>query len=100
MSYFYENGIAFYSVASLSFALIIEERLESIKFTRQNPLQSYRVPHQFKFLGKLLDNAYESTKKLALILAVAYGENISSDEVYVGTTLVSQALSAGRVSPM
>ena len=26
--------------------------------------------------------------------------NISRDEVYVGTTLVSQALSAGRVSPM
>ena len=27
-------------------------------------------------------------------------KNISRDEVYVGTTLVSQALSAGRVSPM
>ena len=26
--------------------------------------------------------------------------HISRDEVYVGTTLVSQALSAGRVSPM
>ena len=31
----------------------------------------------------------------------AHGDehNISLDEVYVGTTLVSQALSAGRVSP-
>ena len=51
-----------------SFALMIEE---SMKFARQNPLQSYKVPHSHKFSGELLDKAYESTEKLvAPILAV------------------------------
>ena len=35
-----------------------------MKFTRQDPLQSYKVPHQLKFLGELLDKAYESAEKL------------------------------------
>ena len=45
-SYFYENGIAFNTAASSSFALMIEEIQESMnlkiqfqKFARQNPLQ-------------------------------------------------------------
>ena len=78
-SYFYENGIAFNTAASSSFALKIEE---SMKFARQNPLQSYKVPHRHKFSGELLDKAYESTKKLvAPILAVPkkYGATIASD---------------------
>ena len=77
VSYFCENGIAFNTAASLSFALMIEE---SMKFARQNPLQSYKVPHQLKILGELLDNSYESTEKLfALILTVAtkYGATIA-----------------------
>ena len=40
-SYFYENGIAFNTAASSSFALMIEE---SMKFARQYPLQSFKVP--------------------------------------------------------
>ena len=45
---------------------------DSMKFARQNPLQSCKVPHQLNFWGELLDNAYESIEKLAaLILAVA-----------------------------
>ena len=51
-----------------------------MKFARQNPLQSYKVPHQLKFMGELLDNSYEFTEKLvALIVAVAkkYGATIS-----------------------
>ena len=78
-SYFYENGIAFNAAASSSFALMTEE---SMKFARQNPLQSYKVPHRHKFSGELLDKAYESTKKLvAPILAVPkkYGATIASD---------------------
>ena len=78
-SYFYENGIAFNTAASSSFALMTEE---SMKFARQNPLQSYKVPHSHKFSGKLLDKSYESTEKLvAPILAVAkkYGATIVSD---------------------
>ena len=78
-SYFYEIGIAFNTAASSSFALKIEE---SMKFARQNPLQSYKVPHSHKFSGKLLDKSYESTEKLvAPILAVAkkYGATIVSD---------------------
>ena len=60
-------------------ALMIEE---SMKFTRQNPLQSYKVPHQLKFLGNILDNACKSTEKLVVpILAVAkkYGATIAKD---------------------
>ena len=42
-----------------------------MKFARQNPLQSYKVPRRLKFFGELLDNAYESAEKLvAQILAV------------------------------
>ena len=41
-SYFYENGIAFNTASSSSFAIMIEE---SMKFARQNPLQKYKVPH-------------------------------------------------------
>ena len=51
-----------------------------MKFARQNPLQSYKVPPRLKFLGELLDNAYESTEKLvAPILAVKpkYGATIA-----------------------
>ena len=69
--------IAFDTAASSSFALMMEE---SMKFARQNPLQSYKVPHRLKFSGELLDNAYESTEKLvAPILAVAkkYGATIA-----------------------
>ena len=76
-SYFYENGTAFNTVASSSFALMIEE---SIKFSRENLLQSYKVPHQLKFSGELLDSAYECTEKLvAPLLAVAkrYGATIA-----------------------
>ena len=53
-----------------------------MKFARYNPLQSYKLPHQLKFSGELLDKAYESTEKLvAPILAVAkqYGATIASD---------------------
>ena len=35
-----------------------------MKFARQNPLQSYKVPPRLKFSGELLDNAYESAEKL------------------------------------
>jgi hypothetical protein len=78
-SYFYENGIAFNTAGSASFALMIEE---SMKFARQYPLQSYKVPNRHKFSGELLDKAYESTEKLvAPILAVGkkYGATIASD---------------------
>ena len=78
-SFYYENGIAFNIAASSSFALMIEE---SMKFARQNPLQSYKVPHRHKFSGELLDKAYESTEKFgAPILAVAkrFGATIASD---------------------
>ena len=50
-SYFFGNGIAFKAAASSSFALMTEE---SMKFARQNPLQSYKVPHRHKFSGELL----------------------------------------------
>ena len=49
---------------------------ESMKFTRQNPLQSYKVPHQLKFLAELLDNSYEFTEKL-VALTKKYGATIS-----------------------
>ena len=78
-SYFYENGIAFNTAGSASFALMIEE---SMKFARQYPVQSYKVPNRHKFSGELLDKAYESTEKLvAPILAVGkkYGATIASD---------------------
>ena len=43
-----------------------------MKFARQNPLQSYKVPRRLKFSGELLDYAYVSTENLvAPILAVA-----------------------------
>ena len=51
-----------------------------MKFARENPLQSHKVPHRLKFSGELLDNVYESTEKLvAPILAVAtkYGATIA-----------------------
>ena len=51
-----------------------------MKFARENPLQSHKVPHRLKFSGELLDNVYESTEKLAApILAVAtkYGATIA-----------------------
>ena len=54
-----------------------------MKFARENPLQSHKLPHRLKFSGELLDivdNAYESTEKLAApILAVAtkYGATIA-----------------------
>ena len=73
------NSIAFNTAASSSFALMTEE---SMKFTRQNPLQSYTVHHLHKFSGELLDKAYESTEKLvAPILPVPkkYGATIASD---------------------
>ena len=54
-SYSYENGLAFNTAASSSFALMIEE---SMKFARQNTLQNYKVPHRLKFSRELLDNAY------------------------------------------
>jgi hypothetical protein len=78
-SFFYENGIAFNTAGSTSFALMIEE---SMKFARQYPLQSYKVPNRQKNYGELLDKAYESTEKLvAPILAVGkkYGASIASD---------------------
>jgi hypothetical protein len=55
---------------------------ESMKFARQHPLQSYKVPDRHKFSGEVLDKAYESTEKLvAPILAVGkkYGATIASD---------------------
>ena len=63
-SYLNENGIAFYTAASLSFSLIIEERM---RLARQNLLLSCKVPHQLKFFGEPLDNAYESTEKHAAL---------------------------------
>ena len=53
-----------------------------MKFARQYPVQSYKVPNRHKFSGDLLDKAYESTEKLvAPILAVGkkYGATIASD---------------------
>ena len=47
-SYFYENGMAFNTLASSSFAPMIEQ---SMKFARQ-----YKVPHQLKFSGEVLYN--------------------------------------------
>ena len=47
-----------------------------MKISRQNPLQSYKVPHQLKFLGEHLDNAHESTEKLVTLIlsaAMKYG---------------------------
>ena len=51
-----------------------------MKLARQNPPQSYKVPHRLKFSGEHLDNAYKSTEKLvAPILAVKpkYGATIA-----------------------
>ena len=62
-SYLNENGIAFYTAASLSFSLIIEERM---RLARQNLLISCKVPNQLNFFGEL-DNAYESTEKHAAL---------------------------------
>ena len=45
-SYFDENGIAFNTAASSSFALMVEE---SMKSARQNQLQSYKVPIDSNF---------------------------------------------------
>ena len=86
-SYFCENGIAsklllpqvslFKTAASSSFTLMIEE---SMMFARQNPLQSYKVPHRPKFSGELLDNGYESTEKLVAPIFVVkpkYGATIA-----------------------
>ena len=42
-----------------------------MKFARQNPLQSYKVPRRLKFSGELLDYAYESTENLVAPIAVA-----------------------------
>ena len=78
-SFFYENGIAFTVANSSSFALMIEE---SIKFAKQNPLQSYKTPHRKLLAGDLLDRAYTSTEKIvAPVIAGAakYGATMASD---------------------
>ena len=82
-SYFCENDITF-NTASPSFALMIQE---SMKFTRQNPLQSYKVPHWLKFSGELLDNAYEFTEKLVapiFVVATKYGALIACSRCLLG----------------
>ena len=79
IAYVYENGIAFNTAASSSFALIIDE---SVKFARKKPHQSIKEPHRLKFSWKVLDKAYGFSEKLvAPILAVAkqYGVTIASD---------------------
>ena len=50
-------------------------------------------------LEKLTGNIKKETLGCGVVLSTKMFY-ISRDEVYVGTTLVSQALSAGRVSPM
>ena len=53
-----------------------------MKFARQHPLQSYKVPHRLKFSGELLDSSYESTEKLvALIHVVAKKYGATMDGV-------------------
>ena len=51
-------------------------------------------------MTRLSMNQFNQTSGCRRHAACGACENISRDEVYVGTTLVSQALSAGRVSPM
>ncbi len=52
-----------------------EGATESINFAKQNPLQSYKIPHRLKLSGELLDKAYKSTENLVFpvfpVLAVA-----------------------------
>ncbi len=68
-SFFYENAIPFNVAASSSFALMIDE---SINFAKQNPLQSYKIPHRLKLSWELRDKAYKSTQNLVSpVLAVA-----------------------------
>ena len=68
-SFFYENCISFNVADSSSFARTIEE---SMRFIKQNPFQSHKVPSRKRLSGELLDQAYRSTEQLAApILAVA-----------------------------
>ena len=60
-SLFYENGIAFNIADSTSFISMIDE---SIKFAKQNPLQSYKTPSRKTLSGELLDQAYASTDQV------------------------------------
>ena len=68
-SFFYENCISFNVADSSSFARTIEE---SMRFIKQNPFQSHKVPSRKRLSGELLDQAYRSTEHLAaLIPAIA-----------------------------
>ena len=78
-SFFYENGIPSNIANSSSFGRMIEE---SMKFAKQNPIQSYKAPSRKKLSGELLDQAYKSTEQLvAPLVAIAkkYGATIASD---------------------
>jgi hypothetical protein len=78
-SFFYENGIAFNVADSSSFQNMIDE---CMKFSKQNPFQSYKTPSRKKLSGELLDKAYESTEQLIaphLAAAKKFGVTIASD---------------------
>ena len=53
-SFVYENGISFNVADSPSFGRMIDK---SMKFAKQNPLQSYKTPSRKKLSGELLDQA-------------------------------------------
>ena len=68
-SFIYENGISFNAADSSSLERMIEE---SMRFAKQNPLQSYQTPSRKRSSGELLDQADKSTEQLvAPILAIA-----------------------------
>jgi hypothetical protein len=50
-SFVYENGISFNVADSPSFGRMIDE---SMKFAKQNPLQSYKTPSRKNYLGSSL----------------------------------------------
>ena len=73
VSFFYENAIPFNVAAASSFALMIDE---SIKFAKQNPLQSYKVPHRLKLPGKFEATMHMSQQKNLSLLSLQLLKNM------------------------
>ena len=74
-SFFYENCISFNVADSSSFARTIEE---SMRFIKQNPFQSHKVPSRKRLSGELLDQAYRSTEQLAAPILAAAKEFVAT----------------------
>ena len=76
---------------SSSFARTIEE---SMRFTKQNPFQSYKALSCKRLSGEFLDHAYRSTEQFAALILAQYIEQLAISDSTLNTRPSSVYLDA------